>query len=309
MMHFLQLVVNHLYRFPRAKWRIYQRFGGYLNFRKISRAHNEMKQAVAQLPVCKSYTEGDKIFFLTGEKYLHQTLFCIASLVKVSDNSYHFILVDDGSLNKELENVVRTKVPGITIVNAASIEENLNKWLPVATFPLLRAKRLVYPHLKKLTDVHTWSNDGWKMVMDSDMLFWHEPVALTDWFRNTNKPVHMVDCEESYGYSRQLMEELCCTPVPEKLNVGIAGLNSAEINWAKLEQWLQQLESKEGKTYYLEQALTAMLIGNKPALVLPKEDYVVNPEAGEVDRCSGVLHHYVDLSKEGYFKKAWRKVL
>jgi predicted component of type VI protein secretion system len=58
----------------------------------------------------------------------------------------------------------------------------------------------------------------------------------------------------------------------------------------------------------LEQALTAMLIGETEAAVLPADEYMVNPQMKAIEEKTGVLHHYVDLSKEGYFKKAWRMI-
>jgi hypothetical protein len=118
----------------------------------------------------------------------------------------------------------------------------------------------------------------------------------------------MQDCQESYGYSRQLMEQLCKNKIPSLLNVGAIGLKSSAINWAHLESWTTGLEEKEGSSYYLEQALTAMLLANVEAVVLPADEYIVNPDTNRINSHIGTLHHYVDLSKEGYFKKAWKAI-
>jgi hypothetical protein len=308
-MNWLQGLINNLYRFPKARWKHYQRFGGYQNFKKMLQGNEQMKKAAIDLPSYPSHPDGNTIYFLTGRKYLHQTLFCIASLVKVCAEPYRFVFVDDGSLNNELIALINEKTPGAIVVGAGSIEENLDKLLPVGKFPTLRSKRTVYPHLKKITDIHTLGITGWKMVLDSDMLFWEEPIELKHWFQQQNLPVHMVDCTESYGYSRMLMETLCGTEVPEKLNAGIAALQSSSINWVALEHWVTQLEEREGASYFLEQALTAMLLGETPALVLPADKYVVNPAVEGVTGFAGTLHHYVDLSKEVYLKKAWQKIL
>jgi hypothetical protein len=117
----------------------------------------------------------------------------------------------------------------------------------------------------------------------------------------------MIDCVESYGYSKQLMENLSGNIIPSLLNVGAIGLNSTEINWLALDNWVNVLEEKEGSSYYLEQALTAMLIGEQSSTVLDKDKYKVNPSLDDTQ--PPVLHHYVDLSKKYYYTKAWKRIL
>lgn len=255
-----------------------------------------------------SYSNGMEVYFLTGINYMYQTLFCIQSLAKVSSTRFKFILVDDGSFNNKLVRIVSKHLPGAVIITQKTIEENLDKILPRQQFNALRQKRKIYPHLKKLTDIHTIPNNNWKLVLDSDMLFWANPILIIKWLKNPVMPLYMQDCQNSYGYSRALMEALSGRHIPDMINVGVIGLNSSCINWNKLNNWVQVLEEKEGTSYYLEQALTAMLIGENQAEVLPSNEYIVNPDKATIANRTGMLHHYVDLSKEGYFKKAWKAI-
>ena len=267
-----------------------------------------MKKASLHLAPVASHTDGLRIYFLTGRKYLYQTLFCIQSLVKVSSANFKFILIDDGSFDNELLQIISRLLPGAEIIMQAAINKNLNDTLPQHEFATLRHKREVYPHIKKLTDIHTIPGNNWKLVMDSDMLFWADPVNIIRWLENPDKALYMQDCQNSYGYSKQLMEQLSGSKVPDLVNVGVIGLNSAQINWAQLNEWIKTLEQKESTSYYLEQALTTMLIGETPAEVLPANEYIVNPDPSKIEDHTGTLHHYVDLSKEGYFKKAWKAI-
>ncbi|WP_426671945.1 hypothetical protein ACPPVU_11970 [Mucilaginibacter sp. McL0603] len=305
----IQQLINILYRFPKSKLKTYKRFGGYGNYRKMTDGSKKMKSAVYDLPVSMAYPDGLPVYFLTGEKYIHQTLFCINSLLKVSEEKYNFFLVDDGSFNNAIINLIAEKLPGATIVTADQISINLGKYLPGDKFPILNYKRKTYPHIKKLTDVHTISPLGWKLVLDSDMLFWKEPAAMNNWLKLPNQPIHMVDCEESYGYNTDLMQEICGGEIPSLLNVGVIGLNSTDLKWEKLEEWIQLLEEKEGTSYYLEQALTAMIVSGTQPVVLNKNDYKVNPILTDLETKSNILHHYVDLSKEVYYKKAWKLII
>lgn len=305
----IQTIINFIYRYPKAKLGKFSRFGGYFAYRRMRNESRVMEKKSVKLAPVHSDTDGLPVYFLTGKKYLYQTLFCIQSLSKISDTKFMFILVDDGSFDNEIINRISLQLPGARTVTVAEINKNLSKRLPEARFPLLHYKRKVYPHIKKLTDIHTLEGSSWKLVLDSDMLFWNKPIEIEEWLKAPNRPIHMLDCQESYGYSYPLMESLCGCKVQSLINVGAIGLNSEAINWEKLENWIEQLEKSEGKTYYLEQALSAMLIGETTSTVLDKAKYVVNPPHKDAIDDGQILHHYVDLSKLTYFTKSWRKFI
>ena len=268
-----------------------------------------MEKAAINLPAVQSHSNGLPLYFLTGKNYLYQTLFCIQSLNKCSSEHFKFILVDDGTFSPEIISQIKRQLPGAEIIIAGIIEKNLEAVLPKDKFPVLHHKRSEYPHIKKLTDVHTIPGNSWKIVLDSDMMFWDNPDELIAWLKHPDKPVHMVDCEESYGYPHKLMEQLAGAIVASKLNVGIIGLESDVIDWQMLENWIIKLETTGGKSYYLEQALSTMLVAGCDCLVLNKDKYIVNPGNDTILNAHGTLHHYVDLSKKGYYTKAWRKVI
>ncbi|RZL40988.1 MAG: glycosyl transferase [Pedobacter sp.] len=303
----IQYVLNQLYRYPKSKLQRLDKFGGYFEFRKMIRNQRLMKLKSLELLPIKSYNDGLPIYFLTGEKYLYQTLFCIQSLSKNSIQKFRYILVDDGSFNEDLVERIKRQLPDAGVVSKEEISKNIEKYLPETDYPKLRSKRREYPHIKKLTDIHTIKEDAWKIVLDSDMLFYGEPTDLITWLMHPEKSLHMIDCVEAYGYSRKLMETLSKTKIKEKINVGIIGLNSKKIDWNALEKWCSILEEKEGSSYYLEQALTAMLIGDAETCELLPESYIVNPETDQIFKGGGILHHYVDLSKKEYFNYAWKK--
>jgi hypothetical protein len=303
----LQSLIDYLYRYPKANRIKYARFGGYNNYRKMIGGQSLMEKASLDLPPVYSSCDGWPLYFLTGERYLYQTLFCISSLSRVSGESFHITLVDDGSFNKNLRMRIARQLPGAVIIDESQVTVSLDRLLPVKDFPVLRAKRNVYPHIKKLIDIHTLPGD-WKLVLDSDMLFWSAPSELISWLKHPRTPLYMQDCANSYGYSKALMETLAGSPITDLINVGVIGLNSRDIEWAAVESWVTALERHEKTSYYLEQALTAMLIGRRQAVCLSEERYKVMPSSAEVDQKIGVLHHYVDLSKRDYFQKAWKMI-
>lgn len=305
----MQSLIDFLYRHPKAKIRLFKRFGGYFNYQKMIAAREQMQAAAAGLSPISSVSDGLPLYFLTGKNYFHQTLFCIRSLVITTETKFRLILVDDGSFDIKLINQITKQLPGADIFTREDIEQNLKRVIPVEIYPYLHHKRMVYPHIKKLTDIHSTPGGGWKLVLDSDMLFWRKPQEMLEWLANPQDPLHMIDCDESYGYSKKLMQELSGKKIKPLVNVGAVGLKSDNINWAELENWTVALEKKEGTSYYLEQALTAMLIGEQITTVLPADKYVVNPSESAIATQIDILHHYVDLSKEGYYKHAWKKLI
>lgn len=303
-----QLLVNLLYRYPRSFISMSKKHKGMSNY--IIMIYNQwlMKKMASKISPIASDSKGFPIYFLTGRKYLYQTLFCIKSLDKCSDTKFKFILVDDGSFDEKLISHIKEKLIGAEVITTETINKNLEKKLPVAQFPLLHYKRKIYPHIKKLTDIHSISDNNWKLVLDSDMLFWKDPKEITNWLNNPTCPIYMLDIQESYGYTTKLMKDICKKEIPKKLNVGIIGLNSASINWTDIENWIRSLEDNEGTTYFLEQALSAMLIGDQKSILLNNQNYIVYPTLEHIKNKQGTLHHYVDLSKEGYFNFGWKYI-
>lgn len=252
--------------------------------------------------------DAPEVVFLSGVRFWYQTAFCFWSLCQHAGRPLRAVIYDDGSFDAELAAECRRIFPGIHIVPRAEIEAQLDRALPAKDFPKLRARRLVYPNLRKLTDAHA-GRTGWRLVLDSDMLFFRRPERMLAWLAAPDQPLHMLDVGDAYGYPMELMESLAEAPIPRKVNVGICGLDSAAIDWPRLEHWCREMEARAGTSYYQEQALTAMLFARSGAECLPPSDYLLMPEDRECQRPTAALHHYVDLSKRGYFRHAWRRVL
>jgi hypothetical protein len=217
------------------------------------------------------------------------------------------VIYDDGSLTADFRAPLARLFPTARFVGRDETVARLDAHLPAARFPALRERWLNYPNLRKLTDPHLGST-GWKLVLDSDLLFFHRPGFLLDWLDAPTQPLHAVDCETSYGYSRPLMNELAGAPVADLVNVGLTGLNSSGLDWERLEHWCATLIVREQTSYYLEQALIAMLVAGRPCAIAPAADYVTLPEPPEATACRAVMHHYVAHSKRWYFQRNWAHV-
>jgi hypothetical protein len=268
-----------------------------------------MERAAIDLPPIKPpQGPGAEVYFLSGKNFWYQTCFCAWSLSRLSDLPLSPVVLDDGSLDGSMRDAVRSVIPHVRFELRAEIEERLDRSLPVARFPTLRRHRLVYPHLRKLTDVHAGLS-GWRLVLDSDMLFFRRPAFVLEWLRNPQRPAHMIDVAQSYGYPAAVLGGLAGSPLAERLNVGVIGLRSDSVDWDKLESWCRTLLERHGTHYLLEQGLTAMLLAGMECAVAPEAEYVALPSRAEVQHPRSVMHHYVAESKAWYFRFGWRQVL
>lgn len=302
--------IRVLYYDPVERARNTIKAGGPFEMRRTEAAHREMTSAAHDLPPIhpRAGASDAEFHILTGTRFWDQTLFFAASVQLASpDVRVVPILYDDGTLTDADVAAVRRVLPATRAERYADIEARLDASLPADRFPALRARRLVYPHLRKLTDVHA-GQAGWKLVADSDMLVFREPTATLSWLAAPDRPLHMVDAEPAYGYSEALMVELAGAPIPPLVNVGLFGFRSEAIDWEALEHWVATLEAREGTHYFLEQALSAMLTAGYACTALPRSEYRVLPDLTEGRAPTAVLHHYVAESKRSYFQDAWRIV-
>lgn len=284
------------------------REGGPFEQRKTALARREMEAAAYTLPSIPRRSRAIDLHLLTGTGFWYQTAFCLSSLARASDRSIRAVFHDDGTLTQLQRAALLRIFPEASVVDFRTAAARLDELLPAARFPVLRARWTDYPHIRKLIDPHLGST-GWKLVIDSDLLFFRSPLALLSWRDSATRPLHATDIEDAYGYSRGLLEEVAGRPIGQRVNVGLAAMKSEWIDWDQLEHWSKTLIAREGTSYFLEQALFAMLASAYDCERLPADDYVTYPHMPEVADCTAVMHHYVQQSKRWYFRDNWRRFL
>ena len=303
-----RLALNLWHR-PISRIRDSLRNGGPWQEHSTEVGRRQMKAAALNLPPLPP-TGGPplELHLLTGRRFWYQTAFCLWSLARQTDRLLAPVIYDDGTLCEECRAPLQRLFPAARLVSRGEIHRRLDEHLPVAKYPALRERWLNYPNIRKLTEPHL-GRTGWKLVLDSDLLFFRRPQFLLDWLNAPDRPLHAVDCETSYGYPRLLLSELAGAPVADLVNVGLTGLNGSEIEWDRLEYWTRELHTAGGTSYYLEQALIAMMVAGRPCAIAPAVDYVTLPRPPETHDCRAVMHHYVAHSKRWYFQQNWRRAL
>lgn len=297
------------YHTPAGRLRESIRNGGPWQERRTEAGRREMEQAAHVLPLLPPAAGAPvELHLLTGRRFWYQTAFCLWSLARAGGRPLVPVIYDDGTLTAEWQAPIARLFPAARFVTQQETIARLDTHLPATRFPVLRERWLNYPNIRKLTDPHAGCS-GWKLVLDSDLLFFRRPDFLLNWLDAPDRPLHAVDCETSYGYSRPLLNSLAGAPVPDLVNVGLTGLHGDRIDWEKMEHWCRTLIEREHTSYYLEQALIAMCVTGRTCAIAPAADYLTLPRRPEAHDCRAVMHHYVAHSKRWYFQHNWRRVL
>jgi hypothetical protein len=308
-------ILYRLWYQPIAKVQACVREGGPWEQLQNRRGQLQMQAAAHQLPpMPRSHADAPelRVHLLSGQRFAYQSVFCLYTLAKrIGNSSLIPEIYDDGSLAGEAEKLIREKFPQALIHPYRELVDQLDARLPLAQFPTLRERWLNYPHIRKLIDVHL--ADGptdWRLVLDSDLLFWRRPEALLQWVAKPSAPIHAIDSVENYGYPREALARIAGCEIPPLVNVGLIGLQSSSIDWDFLESASKTLISAHGTSYYLEQALSALLVARsvKSPIAVPGGEYLTAPSPREIQNPTAVMHHYVDLTRGPYHRLAWRKV-
>jgi hypothetical protein len=302
-------LLYHVWHRPVNQLKDLWRDGGPLERRRTEQGRLAMTAAAHSLsPPPSAPGSPVELHLLTGRRFWYQTAFCLWTFARHARRPLAPVIYDDGTLVPEFREPLARLFPATRFVPQSDTLARLDAHLPAGRFPVLRERWLNYPNIRKLTDVHV-GHTGWKLVLDSDLLFFRPPQLLVAWADQPATPLHAVDCETSYGYSRPLMNELAGAPVADLVNVGLTGLHGGELDWERLEHWCATLIARERTNYYLEQALIAMLVAGRPCTVVPAAEYVTRPVPPEAEDCRAVMHHYVAGSKSWYFRRNWRRAL
>jgi hypothetical protein len=299
------------YHTPLGRMKDSLRHGGPFAVRETERQRAEMETAAATLPALPEFsaTAPVTLHLMTGRRFWYQTAFCLHSFAAAAQTTVRAELYDDGSIDAACAAHFRCLGPWVSLHLIGELRAKRDAYLPAARFPVLRERWENYPNIRKLIDPHLGSA-GWKLVIDSDLLFFRRPDFLLRWLAAPDRILHAVDCTESYGYPRPLLQELAGAPIPPLVNVGLCGLRSEALDWEELERWCATLHAREKTSYYLEQALVAMLAARAHhCAVAPAADYITLPSRAEVLAPQAVMHHYVDTAKRWYFRHGWRHIL
>ncbi|WP_428328409.1 hypothetical protein [Mucilaginibacter sp.] len=319
-MSFIGKLVYKLYFEKKSKQATIKKFGGKQNYLNMLAAEQEMKAyALNKLTIKSDFTPDGKfkLNFLTGDKFIHQSLFCTYSFFRhlSADEAKTFSVnyYSDGSLSDATSAILKTRFPKIKVISFEESMAAVNAVLSTAAFPYLTKKIETLPLFKKMIFPHL-SNKGPAIFFDSDMLFIHKPTAFLNWLNEhgdiADHTLCIQDVQRSYGYTDAEILKIWPVPIKNDVNSGMYAMHSEKMDLPFIENMIKEFDTQLGTQYYMEQLITGILLEKSGNLfVAPPSDYIVSPTTEQIIKQEGVLHHYVNESKEFYFKESWKQQL
>ena len=274
-----------------------------LHFRRLT-----IGSSARQLPDGQT-REGERlpVYFMTGREHWHMTAFCAFSLLRQTRANIIPTILDDGTLGSLETAQLRRILPQSEFLNREECDSQVNVTLPFARYPSLHLLRNKLPLMRKLMDLHA-GRTGWRLFLDSDMLFHHEPKWMLEWLTSPQHPTYMWDFQNSYGYSESSIAAALGHPMPPMVNTGFYGLQSDAVDWDRLESWSRQLYAAEGVNHFTEQCLIAMAMAENGSRPAPRE-YLIWPDENETLKPTAVMHHYVAESRTWYLVHGFPELL
>ena len=275
------------------------------------RGDRAMRKAAAYLeplplPFFHSYAPPCR--FLTGERFVHQTIFCARSFEWACSSHFDIEIFSDGTLRSEHLEMIRRTLPRVVVQDERLIAGRLEQHLPRARFPLLRAMRDRTPLMRKVVDLHAGLH-GPSLSLDSDMLFFRPPLALMEWLAHPRQEYFMSQESDALVADRQSLGKVLGAALLPGVNSGILAIDDDAIDWDDLERAAAALNEDQRRHLWAEQTLIAYHLTRRDARPLPIADYRLCNSRADFTGELPVLRHYVHKAKAVYAAGEWRRWL
>lgn len=284
---------------------------------RARRGEEEMREAVASLPPPPRAASQPKlacpVHVLTGANYWHQTAFCLHSLQSALGEALPNVCVhSDGTLVNEQRETLRALVPSAVFQEEKAMVERLDRFLPAADFPVLRAQRAELVLMRKILDALAGER-GYHLFIDSDVLFWKEPTELIA-ATAKQQAIHLDEGSgESYCLPHAKLERELAMKLPEAVNSGLIGLDAGLMDWPLIER-AARLMAGRGNRRILEQSLWGVAIAGQRSRALCNRDYKLcgYPEHVAALRARPseqfpAMVHYAWHARYPYLESEWKK--
>lgn len=247
--------------------------------------------------------------YLTGANYWYQTIFCVYSLAKNTQNKIKVNIYTDGTLTKLQKNFILKVFPDVNFIDEETVLKKLAIVLPQEVYPTLWKLRNSNAFFRRIFDIHT--TQKWSLHLDSDMLFFKTPQELINSYKNKSS-VYMVDkLEQSYFITdKKTLKEKYNVNVMQKLNGGIIAYDSYNVNYLYLENISKKFINDFGiqNSAQIEQTLMSSILYSKNPEALDTNQYSIFYD-NNIEKNNQILNHYIFKAKYLYFTKEWKRIL
>ncbi len=238
-------------------------------------------------PVRETSSEACEIHVLTWSEDWLNLLWALKSFYRFSGRHYALCIHDDGTLPAAASAILREHFPGARLISREAADREVLAGL--AAYPRCLAFRQSNTLSLKLFDFVHYLNSPRMLLIDSDVLFFSEPVELLRRIETPEYGMNTVNADVASAYTvdpADVCERFGFELAPcFNSGLGLIHRDSLRLEW--IEEFLS-LPGVLGHFWRIEQTLFALCSFRRGAELLP-EEYRVRFDG----KITGSCKHYV----------------
>jgi hypothetical protein len=257
-----------------------------------------------QFSLSKPATHGDvSAHFLTGARDFTMALWALASFYRYSTFIPKMYFHTDGTLRAHHKKIIERLFPDAVYIAGENVDSEYADL--IREVPAFSAFKKTFPGFqsKKLIDTFVVAPFSYRFVLDSDILWFKDPIELYEAFQS--KRSIMMDgagglCPQRFTDGTETDAFL------SNLNSGIVGFQKESFSLPKFSEYLSKLDLSYTH-HFVEQAAFAVCLPG--VTTLPSSRYILKGElTPEI-----VARHYTSPSRAKFFfyglNRIWKDIL
>jgi hypothetical protein len=254
-------------------------------------------------PVVTPERSDCEVHVLTSKGDWLNLLWTLKSFYRYSASPYSLCVHEDGSLDREQIETLRSHLPGARIVSRPEADALVEPLL--ADRPLSKAFRDRNPLALKVFDLPAMLQAGRMLLLDSDVLFFAPPRRLCEILDDPQFTRNSLNRDWTYGYSIEAMASADSLgfELPELINsgLGLVHRGSIDLDWVETFLALPGILSHHHR---VEQTLIALCSARFGFEFLPPE-YDVHVGAR---RSGAPCRHYTGPIRHLLYREGLRRL-
>lgn len=241
-----------------------------------------------------------EIHALTSIDDWQNLLWGLKSFYHFSEQLPALCIHEDGTLTPEVREILKTHFVGARLMTREQSDREVLETL--GDYPACQKFRTESKLSIKLFNLMYYARSSRVLLVDSDVLFFEQPVALLDALADESTPNRFNrDVQDAYTCERQQLADEFGLDVPPRFNSGLCVLQVESLNLDDIEQYLSS-ELLDGHFWRIEQTLICLCSAKYGTSPLP-EGYDVILEDGLTNK---PVKHYTSAIRNRMYAEGMR---
>lgn len=255
-------------------------------------------------PIANTTDRTCEIHVLTYENDWLNLIWALKSFYHYSGRRYALCIHDDGTLTADHRTTLQTHFPNARIIDRASADRRVSATLQ--SYPRCLEFRKTNHLSPKVFDFREYLESDRMLLLDSDVLFYEEPVALLKRIEDNTYQLNTVngDVDSAYTVEPEVVKAQLGFELIDRFNSGLGLIHKQSMNLDWIEEFLE-LPDILGHFWRIEQTLYALFSSRYGVELLPSE-YDVHLEG---DISDSPCRHYVGKIRHLMYSEGLRHLV